>query len=266
MLKVAVLGITGRMGRAVARAIEGSEQCLLSGALASPSNPAIGSAVADLVAGTSHGALISGSFDQALAGADVAIDFTLPDATGAVVAACSRLSVPLVVCTTGLGTDALSAIDAARQRIPILVAANTSIGIAVLTRLTAIAAKSLGERFDVEIVEAHHGGKRDIPSGTAVQLGRAVAAARGREPAQTPSVRPAGGNGLRKKGEIGYASIRGGDIAGEHTVIFAGSGERVELTHRVSDRSIFAGGAIHAARWLATRGAGRYTMSDALDL
>jgi len=147
-----------------------------------------------------------------------------------------------------------------------LVAANTSIGIAVLTRLAAIAAESLGERFDVEIVEAHHAGKRDIPSGTAVQLGRAIATARGGEAPMAPCVRPAGSAGLRKKGEIGFASVRGGDIAGEHTVIFAGSGERVELTHRVSDRSIFAGGAIHAARWLATRSAGRYTMSDALGL
>ena len=266
MLKVAVLGITGRMGRAVARALEGSGQCLLSGALASPSNPAVGSTVADLLTYTSHAALISSSFDAALAGADVAIDFTLPDATGAVVAACSERSVPVVVCTTGLGDDALFAIDAACKRIPILVAANTSIGIAVLTRLAAIAAESLGERFDVEIVEAHHAGKRDIPSGTAVQLGRAIATARGGEAPMAPCVRPAGSAGLRKKGEIGFASVRGGDIAGEHTVIFAGSGERVELTHRVSDRSIFAGGAIHAARWLATRGAGRYTMSDALDL
>ena len=265
MLKIAVLGITGRMGRAVARALEGSERCLLSGALASPSNEMLGSAVGDLLADTSHTALVTSSLDEALANADVAIDFTLPDATAQVVTACAQRSVPVVVCTTGFGEDARAAIDAAAKRIPVLVAANTSIGVSVLSRLAAIAAESLGGEFDVEIVEAHHAGKRDIPSGTALQLGHAIAAARGDE-SPPPHVRPAGSAELRKKGEIGYSSIRGGDIAGEHTVIFAGSGERVELAHRVSNRSTFAVGAIHAACWLAARSSGRYDMSDALGL
>lgn len=266
MLKIAVLGITGRMGRAVARALEGSERCLLSGALASPSNEMLGSAVGDLLADTSHTALVTSSLDEALASADVAIDFTLPDATAQVVSACSQRSVPVVVCTTGFGEDARAAIDAAAKRIPVLVAANTSIGVSVLSRLAAIAAESLGGEFDVEIVEAHHAGKRDIPSGTALQLGHAIAAARGDESPPPPHVRPAGSAELRKKGEIGYSSIRGGDIAGEHTVIFAGSGERVELAHRVSNRSTFAIGAIRAACWLAARSSGRYEMSDALGL
>jgi 4-hydroxy-tetrahydrodipicolinate reductase len=266
VLNVAVLGITGRMGREVALALETSGPVRLSGALCSPASRSAGSLVADVVAGSSSTTAISASLEDALRGADVAIDFTLPEATTRIVAACAADSVPLVVCTTGLGDEQRAAIDEAAARIPVLIAANTSVGIALLTRLAGLAAEVLGDAFDVEIIEAHHAHKRDIPSGTALQLGAAVAAARGDEPLSKPRVRPAGTGELRERGEIGFASIRAGEIAGEHTLLFAGGGERVELVHRVSDRSTFAAGAIRAARWLASQPAGRYAMADALGL
>ncbi len=266
MLNVAVLGITGRMGREVALALETSGQVRLSGALCSPASRWTGAPVADVVAGTSSATAISASLEDALRGADVAIDFTLPEATARIAKACVTGSVPLVVCTTGLGDEERTAIEAAAARIPVLIAANTSVGIALLTRLAGLAAVTLGDTFDVEIIEAHHARKRDIPSGTALQLGAAVVAARGDKAPLKPRVRPAGTGELRERGEIGFASIRAGEIAGEHTVLFAGDGERVELVHRVSDRSTFAAGAIRAARWLASQPAGRYAMADALGL
>ena len=265
MLEVAVLGITGRMGRALATALDAASDCRLAAGLTSVGNAAAGSRACDLIPAISSPAPIVADPEEALRGAQVAVDFTLASATPKLVATCAAAAVPVVVCTTGLDREAEAAIDEASQRIPVLVAANTSVGVAILTRISELAAAGLGIGFDAEIVEAHHAGKRDIPSGTALQLGAAVAEGRGDDEFR-PTLRRAGHSGARRPGEIGIASLRAGDIAGEHTVLFAASGERLELTHRVSDRSIFATGAITAARWLSAQPAGRYRMIDALGL
>jgi len=201
-----------------------------------------------------------------LAGAAVAIDFSQPEAVAAHAAACGAAGVPLLVGTTGFDAGTRRALDAAAQRIPVLIAPNTSVGVNVMTRLAALAARALGDGYDVDVAEAHHRAKRDAPSGTALALGEAVAAARGTTLDQVAVYERHGVTGPRPPGSIGFAVVRAGDIVGEHTVIYAGEGERLEITHRASDRSTFAQGALRAAAWLIGRPAGVYGMQDVLGL
>ncbi len=232
MIAVGVLGATGRMGQSVGRLIEAADD--LRGA--APSQ------------------------------ADVIIDFTLPDALTSNLEIAVAAGTPLVIGTTGLDTAAHTQIDQAAESIGIVQAANFSSGVTLMRRLAALAAAALDADYDIEIIEAHHRHKRDAPSGTAKVLGESVAEARGVALDEHAVYAREGITGERPRGAIGFQTLRGGDIVGEHTVLFAADGERLELTHRASSRETFAHGALRAARWVCAKPAGRYTMEDVLGL
>jgi 4-hydroxy-tetrahydrodipicolinate reductase len=242
VIKLAVIGVNGRMGRAIVSAV--NEQA----------------AQFEVVAGITS-ATSTADFPAALARCDVAMDFSNASATAANVAACERARKPIVLGTTGLSADALRQIEQSARSIAVLVAPNTSIGVTLLVELVQAAAKTLPRDFDIEISEAHHRNKRDAPSGTALALGKAAAQGRGQDFAKVGKLARQG-ESPRQAGEIGFAVTRGGDIVGDHTVLFAGPGEQILLGHRATDRSIFARGALQAAAWLYERPAGRYAMRD----
>ena len=198
----------------------------------------------------------------ALARAEIVIDFSQPHTTRSNLMVCRAARKPLLIGTTGYPAELTSVFDEAAKEIPLLVAPNTSIGVTLLLELTRMAAKALPADFDIEIVEAHHRMKKDAPSGTALALGKAAAEERGDGSGAISTNR----SGERRSGDIGYAVIRGGDIVGDHTVLFAGTGEQITLGHRATDRAIFARGAVRAALWLAAQPAGRYIMRDFLGL
>jgi 4-hydroxy-tetrahydrodipicolinate reductase len=258
MSNLAILGCTGRMGRALLEALREQSGLQLSGALASPGNAAIGSRVAG------SEVVITADPRRALQGAAVAIDFTLPAALAANLAACVAGRVPLVIGTTGLEAAALDALREAGRTIPIVHSPNMSVGVNVLLGLVEQAARALGRDYDVEIVDIHHRHKRDAPSGTALKLGETIARARG-DDFEAVAVRGAR-EGARKQGQIGFAAVRAGDHVGEHTVTFSASGETVSLSHRATDRLTFARGALQAAHWLIARTPGVYAMHDVIGL
>jgi len=230
----------------------------------------MGRAIAAIAA--DFGATVAGGVDAdgdplALAkSADVLVDFTAPSALEANLAAACEAGTPIVVGTTGLGQAHHDLIDNAAARVAVLQTSTTSLGVTLLARIVADAAARLGPEWDIEIVEAHHRHKVDAPSGTALLLGDAAAGGRGAKLADLKVVDRAGLTGARSEGTIGFASIRGGSIAGDHQVIFAGPGERLELIHRAESREMFARGAVRAAMWLAGQPAGRYTMPEVLGL
>ncbi len=264
MRALTVFGVTGRMGQAVLRAVRESDDFVVAGAVASAASARLGGdAVLD---GPPCGTPVSADVAASLAGASVAVDFSAAAAVPDHAAACAAALVPLVVGTTGLEPRALEALREAATRIAVLVAPNTSVGVNLLERLAALAVRGLGPTFDVEIIEAHHRSKRDAPSGTAIRLGEAIAAARGGRLAEHAQYGRHGEPGPRPPGAIGFAVVRGGDIVGEHTVLFAGDGERIELTHRATDRMVFARGALRAAAWIVGRAPGLYRMQDVLDV
>ncbi len=260
---VAVFGITGRMGQSLVRALAGSP-LHLSGALASPSSRRLGLDAAQ--EGEPTGVRVTADPEAALGDAAVALDFSTPDELGAHAEACAARGVPLLVGTTGFDAHTRATLDSAAHRIPVLIAPNTSVGVGVLRQLAGLAAAALGEGFDVEISEAHHRLKRDAPSGTALALAEAVAGARGSALAEVAVYDRHGLSEPRRPGSIGFSVIRAGDIVGEHTVTFAADGERIELTHRATDRMVFARGALKAAEWLIGRPAGVYGMRHVLGL
>lgn len=219
----------------------------LSGAVASPASTRLG--LDAMQGGEPCGILVTSDLGRGLQGAAVAVDFSVGNAVAANARACALARVPLLVGATGFNAAVRGVVESAAKQIPVLIAPNTSIGVSVAARLASLAASSLGSSFDVDIVEAHHRSKRDAPSGTALALGEAIAQARGQPP-----------------GSINISSLRAGDIVGEHTVIFAGAGERLEITHRATDRGTFARGALRAAEWLVGRPAGLYGMRDVLGL
>jgi 4-hydroxy-tetrahydrodipicolinate reductase len=282
----AIFGVTGRMGQCLVRALSegtGPSRLTLSGALASPGSARLGQDAAGEGLPPS-GVRITADPRIALAQAAVALDFSHPQSLPEHLEACLETGTPLLIGTTGHSGRALEVLEgataasangapgsranatarAAAARIPLLIAPNTSLGIAVLARLVAIASGALGEAVDVEIAEVHHRAKRDAPSGTALALAEVVAAARAASLEQFLCKDRATHPGPRAPASIGLSSLRAGDIVGEHTVMFAGQGERLELTHRATDRMIFARGALAAARWLIGRPPGRYSMADVL--
>lgn len=263
-LQIAVLGITGRMGKALIAAIDESEATVLAGALASSRSAWLGKTATEL--GAKSSAVITADPAAAIAEAAVAIDFTLPEATRANLAACVAANCPIVIGTTGLDAAAREQIEAAARHIPVLSAPNMSLGVNLLLRLVELAASRLGEEFDAEIFEAHHRHKKDAPSGTALALGAALARGRGVELSAVAEYDRHGVREPRRRGAIGFSVFRGGDVVGDHTVTFAGIGERIELTHRASDRLAFARGAVQAARWLHDKKPGLYSMQDVLGL
>ena len=209
---------------------------------------------------------ISSDLDEALAIADVLIDFTRPEGTLAAIAACKKAGRPIVIGTTGFVSEQKAVIAAATSEIAVCQAANFSVGVNVLLKLVEDAARTLGDVYDVEIVEAHHRHKVDAPSGTALALGEAAAAGLGRNLKQVAIYGREGHTGARETQTIGFATVRGGDVIGDHTVMYLGDGERLELTHKASSRQNFAGGAVRAALWLAGKRAGSYSMRDVLGL
>jgi 4-hydroxy-tetrahydrodipicolinate reductase len=263
---LAVFGITGRMGQSVLRALRerAAAGLTLCGALASTSSARLKHEAA--AEGPPTGVLVTADPGEALAGAAVAMEFSVPQRVAEHARACCDLDVPLLVGATGFDLETRAVLEAAAARVAVLIAPNTSIGVAVLNRLVALAAAVLQEGYDVEVSEAHHRMKRDAPSGTALAFGETVARAHGKALSDLAVYERHGTMEPRAPGSIGFAVVRAGDIVGEHTVTFAADGERVELTHRATDRLIFARGALRAAEWLIGRPPGLYGMADVLGL
>ncbi|MFZ5557429.1 MAG: 4-hydroxy-tetrahydrodipicolinate reductase [Pseudomonadota bacterium] len=264
-LNIVVAGSSGRMGRALLEAVAQAPDLRLHAALERPGSPFLGKDAGELI-GAPNGVPITERADDALSGADALVDFTRPEGTLAYVGLARARGVNAVIGTTGFSEEQKLAIAAAAQDIGIVMAPNFSVGVNVALRLLDLAARALGEGYDVEIVEAHHRHKVDAPSGTALRMGEVVARALGRDLAQCAVYGREGVTGERPASAIGFAAMRGGDIVGDHTVMFAGIGERVEVTHKASSRATFALGALRAARFLAGKGAGLFDMQDVLGL
>jgi 4-hydroxy-tetrahydrodipicolinate reductase len=261
-IRIGIIGVTGRMGCELVKAVHAADGAVLAAAIARPGHPMLGGDVAALVGLPPCGVPIGGDLAGALAGIDVAIDFSRAGSVAGTVDACAAAGVALMIGTTGLDQSTLDTIALAQRRVPILVAANTSLALNVLLELVQRAARALPAGYDIEIFETHHRHKVDAPSGTALALGEAAAAGRGVQlprPARLTGAAP----GARSEG-IGFAVARGGDVVGEHDVRFLGTGEQLRLSHVATDRAIFAHGAVAASMWLANQSAGRYRMVDFL--
>ena len=265
MLQIAIAGASGRMGRMLAAAVMADPNARLCGALDIAGSPALGQDPAQAL-GLQSEVLITQDLRAALGDADVLIDFTRPEGTLAHLAVCAELGVNAVIGTTGFTPQQKAQVAAFATRIAVVMAPNMSVGVNVMLRLLDTATRALGEGYDVEVIESHHRNKIDAPSGTALALGEAVARARGVD-LQTQGVFARHGHtGERPPGAIGFATVRGGDIVGEHTVLFAGMGERIEIIHKSSSRANYADGSLRAAHFLAAREPGLYDMADVLNL
>jgi 4-hydroxy-tetrahydrodipicolinate reductase len=264
-VKVAIAGAAGRMGRTLIEGVLRSDDLALAAALEAPGHPQLGRDAGEPL-GAPCGVKLTADVAAAVAAADCLVDFTVPEGTLAHLDACAAARKSAVVGTTGFAAADRTRIAAAGRAIPVAMAPNFAIGVNVTFKLAEVAARILGDAYDVEIVEAHHRHKVDAPSGTALRLGEAVAAALGRDLKAVAVHGREGITGARGAKDIGFHAIRGGDIVGEHTVIFAGEGERVEVTVRSGSRMTYAQGALRAARWLAGRPAGLYDMFDVLGL
>lgn len=265
-LRVVVTGVAGRMGAALVQQVKASDGLVLSGATARPGSPAVGQD-AGLVAGAGAlGVTVSDALAPLLANADVVVDFTHPEPTLAHAHACAEAGVPIVIGTTGLSPEQKAEIAELARRIPIVMAPNMSVGVNVLFKIAGEVARVLGDAYDVEIFESHHRMKKDAPSGTAIGLIESVAGALGLDPQQDVIHDRHGFIGERPARKIGVQVARGGDVVGEHTVMFLGQGERVELTHRATNRGNFATGALRAAKWVKGREPGLHSMLDVLGL
>ena len=264
-LRIAVAGASGRMGRMLVETIGAAPDCRLVGALDVSGCAAIG-ADASAFLGRESGVTITADLQSGLASAQVLIDFTRPEGTLAHLRVCRELGVAAVIGTTGFSAAQKAEIGACANDIAIVLAPNMSVGVNVVLRLVDLAARALAEGYDIEIVEAHHRHKVDAPSGTALQLGEVAAAALGRSLADCAVYGREGHTGERAPSTIGFATIRGGDIVGDHTVLFAGTGERIEISHKSSSRATYAEGSLRAARFLAGRARGLYDMGDVLGL
>ena len=264
-LRVAVAGATGRMGQMLIEAVRTAGDCALAGALDRAGSPALGQD-AGAFAGRATGVRVTADLDAGLAQAQVLIDFTRPEATMVHLAACRRHGVALVIGTTGFSEAQKAEIAAAAQDIAIVMAPNMSVGVNVTLKLLEMAARALSTGYDIEIVEAHHRHKVDAPSGTALKMGEVIADALGRELKDCAVYERYGHTGERDPSTIGFATIRGGDIVGDHTVLFAGTGERIEISHKSSNRQGYAQGSLRAVRFLAGRRSGLFDMADVLGL
>ena len=262
-MKIAVAGASGRMGRTLVDAVLRDATLDLAAALEIKGNAHVGKDAGEL-AGSPCGVKITDDVASALKRCEVLVDFTRPAGTMAHVAACRKQGVRLVIGTTGFDEAQKKDIAGAARDIAIAWSPNFSVGVNVAFRLLDVAAKALGKGYDVEIVEAHHRHKVDAPSGTALRMGEVVAGALGRELKQCAIFGREGVTGERKDETIGFATVRGGDLVGEHSVMFIGSGERVEIAHRATSRANFANGALRAARFLMSRPNGLYDMADVL--
>ena len=265
LLNIAIAGASGRMGHMLIEAVRGAPDFRLSGALDIPESPGIGNDATGFL-GQASGVTIEADVRKGLSHSQVLIDFTRPEGTLKHLQVCRELGVKLVIGTTGF-TDAQKAeIEAAARDIAIVMAPNMSVGVNVTLKLLQLAAKAMPTGYDIEIIEAHHRHKVDAPSGTALKMGEVIAEAMGRDLKDCAVYERYGHTGERDPSTIGFATIRGGDIVGDHTVLFAGTGERIEITHKSSSRATYAQGSLRAARFLADKSQGLYDMFDVLGL
>jgi len=264
-LRIAIAGASGRMGRMLIEAVLDAPDCALAGALDVADSPQRGQDAGAFL-GRVTGVAVTDDLDAVLAASQVLIDFTRPEGTLRHLEACAARGVALVIGTTGFSAEQKAAIGAAAQRTAVFMSPNMSVGVNVVMRLLEQAAKAFSHGYDIEIIEAHHRNKIDAPSGTALQMGEVVAKALGRNLADNAVFGREGVTGARDPSTIGFATVRGGDIIGDHTVLFAGIGERIEITHKSSSRATYAQGSLRAARFLARSGPGLYDMNDVLGL
>lgn len=261
MIKVALSGIAGRMGQMLLKAVCASEDLELTAAIGRPGSAAIGKD-AGAPSGIATGVIVTEN-PQAIESCDVLIDFSRPEATLSLLPLCEKFHIPAVIGTTGFDASGKARITKAAQTVPMILAPNTSVGVNAVFELIAKAARLL-PGTDVEIVEMHHKNKVDAPSGTALEMGRFVAKSRGQDFDEVAVLSREGHTGPRKEGSIGFAALRGGDVVGIHTVIFAGIGERVEISHHSTTREGYAQGALAAARFLLGKEKGQFTMADVI--
>ncbi len=264
-LRIAVAGASGRMGRMLVEAVLAAQDCTLAGALEIAGSPALGQD-AGAFAGHATGVAITSDLAAGLADAQVLIDFTRPEGTLAHLAVCRELGVKAVIGTTGFSAGQKAQIAALGEQIALVMAPNMSVGVNVVLKLLDQAARALNQGYDIEVIEAHHRHKVDAPSGTALQMGEVLARAMGRELKDCAVYAREGVTGERDPSSIGFATVRGGDIVGDHTVMFAGTGERIEISHKSSSRAGYAQGSLRAARFLAGRAHGLFDMNDVLGL
>jgi 4-hydroxy-tetrahydrodipicolinate reductase len=264
-IKIAIAGSGGRMGRNLLEGVLQSDDLVLHAALEHGGSPLLGRDAGELV-GSPCGLNISADVQAALKGADVLIDFTRPEGTMQHLNVCHKLGVSMVVGTTGLNAQQKARLGSVAQGIGIVFAPNMSVGVNLVFKLLETASRVLAQGYDIEIIEAHHRHKVDAPSGTALGMGEVIAKTLGRDLEQCAVYGREGVTGERDPSTIGFATVRGGDIVGDHTVLFAGTGERVEITHKASSRATFALGALRAARFLKANPAGMYDMQDVLGL
>ena len=264
-IRYAIAGSSGRMGRTLIEALQQDETGILGAALEHSSSLFLGKDAGELF-GAPCGIRISADLDAALAISDCLIDFTRPEGTLEHLDACRRHRVGLVIGTTGFSAEGKRAIEAAAQEIPVVFAPNMAVGVNAVFRLLDVAARILSEGYDIEVIEAHHRHKVDAPSGTALRMGEVVAAALGRDLSECAIYGREGHTGERPATQIGFSTIRGGDIVGDHTVLFAGAGERIEITHKSASRMPYALGALRAGRFLSSRENGLFDMQDVLGL
>ncbi|MEC9266897.1 MAG: 4-hydroxy-tetrahydrodipicolinate reductase [Pseudomonadota bacterium] len=265
-LNIAIMGAAGRMGQMLVREVTMTDGCRVSGATGRERAPHIGEDVGALAGVKSLGVHIEDDPAPVIARAHAVIDFTTPDATVEHARLCAQANAAHIVGTTGMTKDDEAALKLAARHCQVVYAPNMSVGVNLLLALTEKVAAVLGDDYDIEIVEMHHRHKVDAPSGTALGLGKAAAKGRDVAHEEAAVLSREGHTGARPAGKIGYATLRGGDVVGEHTVIFAGDGERIEIGHKASDRKIFAAGAVRAARWARKQPFGLYTMRDVLGL
>ncbi len=267
MTRIAIVGVAGRMGRTLVNAVLQDDGTTLAGGIVEPGSSLVGADIGEL-AGVGRLEVSAVDSVEAIVGDfDVLIDFTSPAVTLANLAFCAEHGKRMVIGTTGLSDDELAELDGFRERLPFVFAPNMSVGVNLTLKLLETAARALGdEGYDIEVIEAHHRHKVDAPSGTALKMGEVVAESLGRTLKEHGVFERAGQCGPRTDKEIGFATVRAGDIVGEHTVMFATEGERIEITHKASSRMTFAKGAVRAARWVAGRNQGRYSMQDVLGL
>ncbi|MDP2134220.1 MAG: 4-hydroxy-tetrahydrodipicolinate reductase [Sulfuritalea sp.] len=264
-IRYAIAGSSGRMGRTLIEAVQQDDGASLAAALEHSSSPYIGRDAGELV-GARCGVTITADLDAALAAADCLIDFTRPEGTLLHLAACRRHKVSLVIGTTGFSAQGKATIEEAAREIPVVFAPNMAVGVNAVFRLLDVAARILNEGYDIEVIEAHHRHKVDAPSGTALRMGEVVATALGRDLAECAVFGREGHTGERPATQIGFSTIRGGDIVGDHTVLFAGAGERIEITHKSASRMPYAQGALRAGRFMSGRQHGLFDMQDVLGL
>ncbi|MDB5793832.1 MAG: dapB [Noviherbaspirillum sp.] len=264
-MKIAVAGASGRMGHMLIETIRNAEDMVLSGALDVAGASSIGTDAAAFL-GAPAGVAIESDLSKGLAGADVLIDFTRPEGTLRHLEYCAANGIKMVIGTTGFDEAGKAAIAAAARTTAIVFAPNMSVGVNVTMKLLELAAKSFSHGYDIEIIEAHHRHKVDAPSGTALKMGEVIAGALGRDLKDVAVYAREGVTGERDPSSIGFATIRGGDIVGDHTVLFAGIGERIEITHKSASRVTYAHGSLRAARFLAEKKNGLFDMQDVLGL